>query len=246
MNGKHGEHSVANRNKMVFNAYETVENDPPSLMKAQAICKVLASIEPRKAVSDVGCNTGVSTAFYAKVPGVESMEGFDIADKAVQIGKEKGLHVHVWHGGVEKCPTEDNRYDVVIASEIIEHIVDTDFFMNELKRVIKPGGHAIITTPNLYYWLSRLKFLLGCAPWNYPSVSSNFKLDRNILTEHIRVNGMKEWTAFFEYLGFEVVRTQGLGWAAPTSFKSRLIYLIDKMMPKKLACLSLFVLKVKK
>ena len=44
-------------------------------------------------------------------------------------------------------PFKDGLFDCVIASEIIEHIVDPDKFINELFRVVKKGGQLIITTP---------------------------------------------------------------------------------------------------
>ncbi len=51
---------------------------------------------------------------------------------------------------------KNNSYDVVIASEIIEHVIDPKEFVKELFRVVKPGGKLIITTPykeKLRYYL---------------------------------------------------------------------------------------------
>jgi len=45
---------------------------------------------------------------------------------------------------------ENERYDVIIASEIIEHVLDTDFFIEELKRILKPNERIIIATPNIH------------------------------------------------------------------------------------------------
>jgi len=47
-------------------------------------------------------------------------------------------------------PVENERYDVIIASEIIEHVLDTDFFIEELKRILKPNERIIIATPNIH------------------------------------------------------------------------------------------------
>jgi len=53
----------------------------------------------------------------------------------------------------------------VIAGEIIEHIVDTDNFINEINRVLKNGGLLFITTPNLVGLESRLAAFFGKKPW---------------------------------------------------------------------------------
>jgi 2-polyprenyl-3-methyl-5-hydroxy-6-metoxy-1,4-benzoquinol methylase len=51
--------------------------------------------------------------------------------------------------GEERCPADDNEFDVVLASEIIEHLVDTDGFLNELRRTLHGSSSLIVTPPNL-------------------------------------------------------------------------------------------------
>lgn len=50
---------------------------------------------------------------------------------------------------------EDNTYDFVVSFQVIEHIKDDDLFIKEIHRVLKPGGKALITTPNIKYSLTR-------------------------------------------------------------------------------------------
>jgi len=238
-----GAGTVSEGNRLVFNSIQEGEDHEAGNLKAQQIIRVLETVRPRAGVADIGCHNGVYTAMYAQVRGVEVIEGFDVADKALEAARGRGLRAFLWNAGMEPCPAETERYEVLIAGDVIEHIVDTEFFVAEMRRVLKPNGHVILTTPNLYYWLSRLKFLLAKTPWNYPGVSSQFKANRNINTEHIRVNGMREWSAFFEARGFKMVRTQGLAWAPPTTLKSRIIHLIDMLMPKNASCLTLFLLQ---
>ena len=54
--------------------------------------------------------------------------------------------------------------DLVIALEIIEHLFDTDHFLSEINRVLKPGGYLILSTPNLASLTNRLKLLFGRYP----------------------------------------------------------------------------------
>jgi ubiquinone/menaquinone biosynthesis C-methylase UbiE len=49
----------------------------------------------------------------------------------------------------------DNQFDFVITFQVIEHIQDDDLFVKEIHRVLKPGGMAIVTTPNIKLSLTR-------------------------------------------------------------------------------------------
>ncbi|MDQ3535196.1 MAG: class I SAM-dependent methyltransferase [Bacteroidota bacterium] len=50
---------------------------------------------------------------------------------------------------------EDNSFDVVISFQVIEHIQDDKFFLQEIYRVLKPGGKVFLTTPNIKKTLTR-------------------------------------------------------------------------------------------
>jgi 2-polyprenyl-3-methyl-5-hydroxy-6-metoxy-1,4-benzoquinol methylase len=55
-------------------------------------------------------------------------------------------------------------FDYVFASEIIEHLLDTDFFLEECQRVLKKGGVLVLTTPNFTYIRHRVEMLFGKYP----------------------------------------------------------------------------------
>ena len=61
-------------------------------------------------------------------------------------------------------PLESASFDGVFAGEIIEHIIDTDFFLGECRRVLRPGGSLVLTTPNLASFGRRVMLLLGLNP----------------------------------------------------------------------------------
>ncbi len=89
--------------------------------------------------------------------------GIDIAESAITQARADGLEAQV-------CNTEtgidfkDAEFDAVIACEIIEHLYDTDFFLKEIKRVLKPNGTVIISTPNLASLKNRFRLLFGLYP----------------------------------------------------------------------------------
>ena len=211
--------------------------------KQRKIHKVLEYYRP-SLVADIGCAGGLLSLEYLK-HGVNQVEGFEISHEAIRVASQRGLKAYHWVAGSKPCPSAIHHYDAVIASEVIEHVYDTDYFITELIRICKPGGVIIITTPNLYYWISRLKFIFGIAPWHYPGVSVNVKIDSHILLEHLRINGIREWGALFKYHGLIIKDIQGFSVVNPkNSLKQWLIYSIDSLMPVYLSCNLIFVLQV--
>ena len=65
----------------------------------------------------------------------------------------------------QKLPYDDNTFDLVTFTEVIEHIENHRFTLSEIARVLKPGGFVIISTPNILNLKSRMRFLF-CGFWN--------------------------------------------------------------------------------
>ena len=55
----------------------------------------------------------------------------------------------------------DQSHDLVVILEVIEHIVNAELLLSEIKRVLKPGGALVLSTPNFAWWINRFRILFG-------------------------------------------------------------------------------------
>lgn len=115
-------------------------------------------------ILDVGCGDGAATSLVAAAYPDDHVIGVDWSTRAV---REAGRHgFDLITGGVDEpgLPIGDGRVDVVIMSELIEHLVDTDGAVAEAWRVLRPGGVLLLSTPNLAAWFNRGLLLAGVQP----------------------------------------------------------------------------------
>jgi ubiquinone/menaquinone biosynthesis C-methylase UbiE len=107
-------------------------------------------------VLDLGCGDGWMTAELAAHGAVPT--GIEIASAAIDRARRHHpeLEFRLAEANGE-LPLPDNGFDVVWASEVIEHVADTARWLSEARRVLRPGGRLLLTTPNH----SRLRLLAG-------------------------------------------------------------------------------------
>lgn len=105
-----------------------------------------------KIVLDVACGAGYGSHFLA-IKGAKKVYGVDIDKNALKIARTYYSHPSVEYirGDVLSLPFPDNFFDVIVSFETIEHILDTEKYISEIKRVLKPDGIFICSTPNIKY-----------------------------------------------------------------------------------------------
>lgn len=74
-------------------------------------------------------------------------EGIDSDPKAVDLARTRGLNVAL--STVEELPRKSECYDIITLSHVVEHVHDPVKLINELHRLLKPGGVLWLETPNL-------------------------------------------------------------------------------------------------
>ncbi len=112
-----------------------------------------ASLPAPRTFLDIGCATGMLIESMAE-EGWET-RGVDVCRESAEYGKKR-RGVDIFVGTLEEARFPDDSFQVVHFSHLIEHVPDPPAFLGEVRRILKPGGLAVITTPNIDGFQARL------------------------------------------------------------------------------------------
>ncbi len=164
---------------------------------------------------DLGCGDGSFTIKCADVLVIpdKNVYGIDAVPENVAKAKQRGIDARCYNLN-SRIEFPDNQFDVVVASHIIEHLNNTDLFLQEIYRVLKPGGYLVIATPNLASFQSILYLMCGKQP-SIAEVSDRIlvntwsprgkDIDRTGFA-HRRIFTKGALVEMLEYYGFRVER----------------------------------------
>ena len=113
----------------------------------EEICRHVTDRRPR--ILDVGCGTGANLLMLSKYG---EAEGVDVSEDALAFCRERGLD-KVRLGAGEELPYEDGTFDLVTAFDVVEHMDDDLAGLREMRRVLRPGGRALLFVPTfMFLW----------------------------------------------------------------------------------------------
>jgi len=131
--------------------------------------KFVELLDKADSLLDLGCWDGKNTVKYgAKVKAVK-LYGIELEKTKALLASKKGVEVKVSNLN-NKFPFPDGSMDVVVANHVIEHLTQTELFIDEIYRVLSKKGYAVIATPNLASWHNIFALVLGMQPFSGPHV----------------------------------------------------------------------------
>jgi ubiquinone/menaquinone biosynthesis C-methylase UbiE len=166
---------------------------------------LIAELNPGERVLDLGSGAGEFTAEAARA-GAQPI-GAEIAEAAIGRARDRypelDFRLVPFDGPL---PFEDNSFELVWATEVIEHVADTARWLSEVRRVLVPGGRLLITTPSH----DRLRLLLhGVEAYSDP------------LGDHLHLYTGRALASLLREFGFAAVEVRAAG--GPPLLRSTLL-----------------------
>lgn len=132
-------------------------------------------------VLDVGCGIGVHAIKCAEV--CKEVIGFDLNEKNLEIAhkmaQRKGLKNirFMQHNAEERFPFENESFDAVLHLDVIEHLIQRDFVLMEINRVLKKNGLLMLSAPNRDTTWKRMQREVGLPYYSDPDHKIEYTLD---------------------------------------------------------------------
>ncbi|WP_327409872.1 class I SAM-dependent methyltransferase [Streptomyces sp. NBC_01281] len=163
-----------------------------------------------RTVLDIGCGDGTAARAAAPLLAGHRVVGVDWSQDALRRARTRVPYTvrgELTDGGL---PFARESADAVLFSEVVEHLVDPDGALDEIRRVLRPGGHLMLSTPNLAAWYNRGLLLAGVQPvFSEVSLRAVHGRPGREVVGHLRLYTARALREFVAASGFEVVRLAG-------------------------------------
>jgi 2-polyprenyl-3-methyl-5-hydroxy-6-metoxy-1,4-benzoquinol methylase len=191
--------SLANVYATYYSEHAPEQESPEMLARYDAAAEKILRLlppEPGARVLDVGAGTG---AFMARARAADyEVHGVELSEQGVELARSAFALSTVIHGTLEDAAYADASFDAVVAWHLIEHVSGVGAFVDEVRRILRPGGIAVIGTEAHRYpvngWLRVARFATGRVP---RTVTSSL---------HTYVFSPASLRSCFERRGFETVQ----------------------------------------
>ena len=127
------------------------ENDPEAIIRYTNILKWI-KIDYEIQIYEIGCKYGELRNLLNNSYNDLSYKGVEIDKATLKKIKSYNPEEFICSDVNEGIPFEDNSADYIISLEIMEHLENATFFLEETKRVLKENGKLILSVPNPYCW----------------------------------------------------------------------------------------------
>ncbi|WP_405613029.1 methyltransferase domain-containing protein [Streptomyces sp. NBC_00076] len=219
---------------------------PRSLRQARMLAAALGppgGTGTTRTVLDIGCGDGTAAATAAPLLTGHRVIGVDWSQDALKRARAHLTNPVRGELTGPGLPFAADCADAVLFSEVIEHLVDPDAALDEIRRILRPGGHLMLSTPNLAAWYNRALLLAGVQPvFSEVSLRAVHGRPGTEVVGHLRLYTARALREFVTAAGFEVVRLEG----APFHGVPRPLRPLDRLACARPALASILLLHARK
>lgn len=182
-------------------------------------------------VLDIGCYPPYLSDWLKK-------QGFDVFGVSSDHEKIQDPKVSTLNIETEDFPYKDNTFDLVVLTEVIEHLSNNPVkLLQKIKKILRPGGHLIITTPNA----GRLQNIISLI-FNKNIYFPIYQMDQNIYFRHqreyvkpemdlvISQAGLDKFKSIY-YTAYPPFRTKNKSDSLPLKLIKWFTYLVSTVIP---------------
>ena len=147
-------------------------------------------------ILDAGCGESHLSVALKKMFNAD-IHCIDLFEKPRERLERHGIKFYKQDFSLKPLPFKSNNFDVIIFTDVIEHLTSGQhFILREFKRVLKPGGIILISTPNILSFPKRIKFILGNSPLT--------PFQDLLLQDHIHEYSLEELNSFIGSAKLEI------------------------------------------
>jgi SAM-dependent methyltransferase len=200
---------------------------------------------------DCGCHAGANAHRRAEAKGLRAVAGIELNTTVAREAVARGLWV--MQADLNRpLPLVEGCVDAAMVSDVLEHLAETGRFVAEVHRVLKSGGYAVVSTPNLASWHNIAALLVGLQPFSGPHLTHYSQTDVGLVRRlrqrtcqslaeqgwaevedeatmyrHVVVAAYRSLRRHFEAQGFTVERTVAVGYYPLPPALERLMTRLD-------------------
>jgi len=214
--------------------------------------KILTSMPKGLKILDAGAGELRNKKFCTHLEYVP--QDFCQYEGATEKSPKEGFQNKSWNtdsidivSDIVNIPAPDSEFDVVLCSEVLEHVPDQVKALDEFSRLLKPGGYLILTAP--------FASLVHMAPFHFCTGFSKYWYQYHLTLRGIKINTLVENGDWFDFSRQELIRLGGIerklgNWSWPLAYALGLFGLLYfRVRSKKtidgLACFGIHVVGVK-
>jgi SAM-dependent methyltransferase len=207
--------------------YANLEVDPLS-DRVRLLLRILAGIiKIPSVVMDVGCGAGSITKHFHKIKWVRRVIGIDAGREALDIASQH-CDLVIWSNLEKRIELPGECTDVVVSSYVMEHITNTETYLREMYRVLRPGGYLVLQVVNLACWCNRLALLIGWQPWfTETGTEANYgnpvRGGADGIAGHVRYHVPGAFRAMLKATGYQIEAQYGFSELSRLKWLDRLI-----------------------